>query len=118
MSACYFLLCASGIGKCVSYTCFLNIRRRAADTRQKISPTPIGPFKGINKEIKGFFSNFYIKFRVQKLRLLAFSRGSGGFRELREAGRKHFHLSWYLSVSVVTSYGQMLNVVDFFLLFL
>ena len=51
-------------------------------------------------------SNFYIKNRVRKLRFLAFSRGSGMFRELREAGRKHFHLSWYLSVPVVRSYGQ------------
>ena len=47
-----------------------------------------------------------MKKRVLKNRFLAFSRGPGGFRELREAGRKHFHLSWYLSVSVVTSYGQ------------
>ena len=38
--------------------------------------------------------------------LLAFSCGYGGFRELREAGRKHFHLSWYLIVPVVTSYSQ------------
>ena len=60
----------------------------------------------MNKEIKGLVSDFYIKVRVLKLRFLAFSRGSGGFRELREAGRKHFHLSWYLSVSVVASYGQ------------
>ena len=74
---------------------------------QKNSPPPlIGPFKGINKENKRKFFNLYIKFRVQKLRFLAFSRGSGGFRELREAGRKHFHLSWYLSVPVVTSYDQ------------
>ena len=66
----------------------------------------IGPFKGISKEIKGFVSIFYIKMRVLKNRCLAFSGGSGGFRELREAGRKHFHLSWYLSVPVVTSYDQ------------
>ena len=26
--------------------------------------------------------------------------------ELREAGRNHFHLSWYLSVSVARSYGK------------
>ena len=37
---------------------------------------------------------------------MAFSRGPGGFRELREAGRIHFHLSWYLSDYVVTSYDQ------------
>ena len=55
-----------------------------------------GPFKGINKEIKGFFPISCIKIIVLKLRFLAFSRGPGGFRELREAGRKHFHRSWYL----------------------
>ena len=48
----------------------------------------------------------YLNVRVTKLMLLAFSRRPGGFRELREAGRKHFHLSWYLSVPVVTGYGQ------------
>ena len=37
---------------------------------------------------------------------LAFFRGSGGFRELREACRKHLHLSWYLSDTVVPSYGK------------
>ena len=63
----------------------------------------IGPFKGINKEIKGMFPDFYIKNRVLKLRFSAFSRGYGGFRELREAGRKHFHLSRYLLVPGVTS---------------
>ena len=48
--------------------------------------------------------------RVRPLykRFLAFSRGPGGFRELREAGRIHFHLSWYLSDDVVTSYDQKL----------
>ena len=50
--------------------------------------------------------DFYIKCRVLKLRFLAFSRGPGGFRELREAGRNHFHLSSYLTVSVVISYVQ------------
>ena len=44
--------------------------------------------------------------RVLNLRCLAFSRGPGGFRELREAGRKRFHLSWYISVPVVRSYGK------------
>ena len=42
--------------------------------------------------------------RVLKLRCLAFLGGLGGFREVREAGRNHFHL--YLLVSVVTSYDQ------------
>ena len=41
--------------------------------------------------------------------LLAFPQGPGGFRELREAGRNHLHLSWYLLVPGVTSYGQKTN---------
>ena len=44
---------------------------------------------------------------------LAFSEGPGGFREVREASRNHFHLSWYLSVSVVTRYARPLIVVMF-----
>ena len=36
-----------------------------------------------------------MKIRVLKLRFLAFPRGPGGFRKLREACRKRFHLSWY-----------------------
>ena len=52
------------------------------------------------------FPDCDVEFRVLKLSFSAFSRGYGGFRELREAGRKHFHLSWYLSVPVVTSYDQ------------
>ena len=77
---------------------------------QKSSPL-LGPFKGINNEIKGCFSNSYLKNQVLKLRLLDFSRGPGGFRELREAGRNHFDLSWYLSVSVVTSCPKTLGVI-------
>ena len=50
-----------------------------------------------------------VKFRDQKLRLWAFPGGPGGFRELREADRNHFHLSWYLLVPGVTSYGQKAN---------
>ena len=51
------------------------------------------------------FSNLlYINIRILKHRFLAFSKGSGWFREVREAGRNHFHLSWYLSDAVVTSY--------------
>ena len=60
--------------------------------------------KGINRVNKEIFLIFDIRFRVLKHRFLAFSRGPGGFRELREAGRNHFHLSWYLSDTVVTSY--------------
>ena len=47
-----------------------------------------------------------IFFLPLKYRFLAVLRGPGGFRELREAGRIHFHLSWYLSDYVVTSYDQ------------
>ena len=70
-----------------------------------LSISPGGfPKKRVNKANKEFSSNFSLKIRVLKLRFLALSEGPGGFRELREAGRNHFHLSWYLSVSVVTSY--------------
>ena len=40
---------------------------------------------------------------------MVFLEGPGGFRELREAYRNHFHLSWYLSVPGITSYGQKTN---------
>ena len=36
-------------------------------------------------------------------RLFAFSQGPGGFRELRDPGRNHSHLAWYLSDTVSTS---------------
>ena len=55
-----------------------------------------------------------IKVRVLNNRCLAFPRGLGGVRELREACRNHFHLSWYLQVPVVTSYGQKRSWRDFF----
>ena len=32
------------------------------------------------------------------MRVLGFSGGPGRFREVWEAGRNHFHLSWYLIV--------------------
>ena len=74
-----------------------------------------GPFKGMSKDDKEMFLMFHTKHRVLELRFLAFSRGPGGFRELREAGMNHFHLSWYLSDTVVTSYGQKSSWGDFFL---
>ena len=58
------------------------------------------PFNRANKE---FFPKSYLTFRVLKLRFLAFTEGPGGFRELREAGRNHFHLSWYLSVYLASA---------------
>ena len=39
-------------------------------------------------------------------RFLAFPRDPGGFREVREACRNHFHLPWYLSDTVVASCSQ------------
>ena len=79
--------------------------------------TPGGPQKGLignsrfNRKMYEFiyfliFYVFSVKFRVLKLRFLVFSQGPGGFRELREAGRNRFHLSWYLLVPGVTSYDQ------------
>ena len=62
--------------------------------------------KGINKEINEFVLIVYIKIRVLKQWILICFRGSGGIRELREASRNHFHLSWYLSNAVVTGYSQ------------
>ena len=56
------------------------------------------PKEGINKEYKDFSPNFSVKIQVLKLRFLSFPGGPGGFREVREAGRNHFHLSWYLLV--------------------
>ena len=65
--------------------------------RFKVVHLPGGvPPKGINKANKEFFPIFSLKIRVLKLRFLAFPEGRGGFREVREAGRNHFRLSWYL----------------------
>ena len=62
--------------------------------------------KRISKEIKDFVLIVSLKCRVQKLRFLAFPGGPGVVRDLREAGRIHFHLSWYLIVPGITSYVQ------------
>ena len=50
-----------------------------------------------------------LNIRVLKLRFFVFSEGPGGFRELREAGRNQFHLSWYLSEAAVAKnpWGDM-----------
>ena len=74
---------------------------------QSVSISPGGsPKKGVNKANKEIFPIFSLKFRVLKLRFLAFSEGPGGFKELRKARRNHFHLSWYLIVPGITSYDQ------------
>ena len=64
-------------------------------TVNKIPPL-IGPFKRIYKDYKGFFPHFSEKNRALKDRFLAVFRGGEGFRKVREAYRKRFHLSWYL----------------------
>ena len=46
--------------------------------------------------------------------VFGFFRGPGGFRELREAYRNHFHLSWYLRVPRITSMAQNLGVICFY----
>ena len=60
----------------------------------KIGP----PKKGVIRNIKIFLPMFSENVRVLKLRFFVFLGGPGGFREVREAGRNHFHLSWYLLV--------------------
>ena len=62
--------------------------------------------KDVDEANKDLFPKCSLKFRVLKLRFLACSGGPGGFREVREAGRNHFHLSWYLIGPGVTSYDQ------------
>ena len=51
----------------------------------------------MNKEINGFFPDFLYKISGLKTKVFGFFLGYGGFRELREAHRKHFHLSWPIS---------------------
>ena len=79
-------------------------------------PSPRGggpPKKGINKEYNDFSPKLSAKCRVLKLRCLAFPRGPGGFRELRGAGRNHFHLCWYLLVPGITSYDPKRRIRKF-----
>ena len=49
---------------------------------------------------------FLYKNMVLKHTFLAFPRGLGVFRKLREDYRNHFHRSWYLPDAVVTKYSQ------------
>ena len=57
---------------------------------------------------------------VSKTLVSGFFRGTGRFRELLDASRNHFHLSWYLADAAVISYGEqtwessnrVLHVVD------
>ena len=72
--------------------------------RFKIS-TLIGPFKGLIGSIRIFLILLSVNFRVIKNMLFFFpnSRGPGGFKELWEACRHHFYLSWHLSNSMVSN---------------
>ena len=63
-----------------------------------------------SSKIQGFVPYFFMStFWLQNIGFLFFfppPQGPGGFRELREAHRNHFHRSWYLSDAVVASYRQ------------
>ena len=64
------------------------------------------PKKGINKKYKVVFMICFEKKTGSMKQVFGFPSGPGGFMELREAGRNHLHLSWYLIVPGVTSYEQ------------
>ena len=64
--------------------------------------------EAFNKGKRGFVSDVSISNRAVKHRCLIFSQGPGGFRELWEARRNHFHPSWYLSDSMVPNY-ELIN---------
>ena len=74
---------------------------------ERLAVAPLWANNSPKKEYVGvirFFSPICsLKFRVLKLKFLVSPEGPGGFRKVRGPGRNHFHLSWYLSVSVVTS---------------
>ena len=59
----------------------------------------------MNKETNVCFLFFFSEIRrALKLMFFVVPGGSGGFREVREAYRNHFHLSCYLIVPGITSY--------------
>jgi len=66
----------------------------------------IGPMQGVCKDNKVIDPDVWCKHSGSETEVLAFSRSPGGVREFWEAGRNHSHLSWHLSVSVVTSHGR------------
>ena len=70
------------------------------------NPSLIGSLKGISQR-KMFLSSFIFSANFQGIKRGAFviSYGPGGFRELQEAWWNHFHPSWYLSDSMMQSYG-------------
>ena len=62
---------------------------------RKSSP-PNRAQKGIHRASKAFFPDLFCKKSGSKIQVCGFSRGSWRVREVREADRNHFHLSWYL----------------------
>ena len=52
------------------------------------------------------FPEFFSTISESKTQVLVFTGGPGGVRELREADRNYFHLSWYLIVPGIASYDQ------------
>ena len=64
-------------------------------------------FPDLTRRSKSKYLNIYlfVTFRVLWNRCLGFPGGPGGFTKLWEASRIHFHLSWYLLVPGITSYG-------------
>ena len=74
--------------------------------RRKL-PVPRSKLENLGQNTSNlFFYSHCCEFRFVKYTCLMFSRRPGGFRDLWEACRNHFHLSWYFSDSVVPSYGQ------------
>ncbi len=49
------------------------------------------------------FPDFLKKTSASKTQVVGFSLGPEGFREVREADRNHFHLSWYMIVPGITT---------------
>ena len=58
--------------------------------------TPTGPVKGLYRVDEDISLIVHIKCLDIKYCFWAILQRGGGFRELREACRNHFHLSWYL----------------------
>ena len=68
-------------------------------------PSPVGPKKGIDKgNLICLFFSWKLSGSIRQV--FGFSWGPGRFRELREASRNRFHLSWYLRVPGIANYGQ------------
>ena len=76
---------------------------------QGVRLLPQGRTKRVNRKFVGIICFSYLLDQtclVLHYRIFVFSRCPGRLREVREAGRNHFHLSWYLSDAAVTSISQ------------